>query len=190
MTWAAGSEREAVEGGFIDSMNGGERRPPSDFPEAYNWAFDEARRRRIDLARVPRGNTLSPHETAILGIVHLAVFADKNVDPQEINWIYQEAKNHPLFSKVAMSDFRAACMSILQELRETSMVELTQRWVGLARSSFPREAFSLAVSAMLADGVIAKIEEGFTMFLIKHLEIPIEDASAILAEAMDRQGMS
>jgi hypothetical protein len=163
-----------------------------DFPDAYTWAFNEAHKRRSDQswAGSPGEDTMQPHQRAILGLIHLAVFADNNADPREVAWINDEAQNHPVFDGISSRGFRSACMAVMQDMRETPMLELFTTWARTARSTHPREALELAVGAMLADGVVVRVEEGLTMKLISLLGIPIEEASRILNSAYERRGMA
>jgi hypothetical protein len=179
--WDAGSEESALEAGVIDALHGGQWRPPADFPDAYNWAFHDAKKQLPERPREERGS-VEAHQLAILGLVHLAIFADRQADAAEISWLYEEARSHPVFAGVPFNAYRSACMMVLQDMRERPLLELMEIWASMARPH-AREAIVLAAGVMLADGVVAQTEEGYLTLLIEKLGVSQAEASAILRDA-------
>jgi hypothetical protein len=177
--WSAGSEEDAVQAGVIDALNGGHWRPPTDFPDAYNLGFQDAKTRATPVAQVV---AVEVQQLAILGIVHLVMFADRDIDPSEIAWLYEEARYHPVFAGVPFPAFRAACLLVLHDMHERSAEELMEIWVSAARPH-ARATLELAAGAMLADGRVAPQEEGIVAQLIAKLGITREEATEVFLNA-------
>ncbi len=180
--WSAGSEESALEAGVIDALNGGQWRPPTDFPDAYNWGFQDAKTRTSDRPREERAS-VDAHQLAIVGLIHLVIFADKAVEPSELAWLYEEARYHAVFADVPFSAFRSACLMALHDMQERPEAELMDIWASVARAH-ARATLELAAGAMLADGVVAQPEEGVVAQLIAKLGLSREEAAAVLAETL------
>ncbi len=187
--WNAGSEESALEAGVIDSLNGGHWRPPDDFADAYNWAFEDARQPANDSAAI-EPNAIAPHQLGILGIIHVAVFADSDVDPREVAWIYEEARSHPVFADLSFNAFRAACIQVLQSMRRDTLADAFEAWTAAAAPSHAHQALELAMGAIIADGRVAEIEKGVALRLIDKLALPRDEALAILENAAQRRRSS
>lgn len=179
--WQAGTQEDALEAGVIDALNGGHWRPPADYPEAYNAGFEDAKTQALDRPREDRV-AVEAHQLAILGLVHIVIFADKEVDPSEIAWLYEEARYHPVFAGVPFVPFRSACLIVLHDMHDRPVPELMEIWASAARSH-ARAALELAVGAMLADGLIAKAEEGAVAALIAKLGMSREEVAPVFLEA-------
>jgi hypothetical protein len=184
--WQAGSEESALEAGVIDALNGGHWRPPTDYADAYNQGFEDAKSRAPDHAREQTA-PIEAHQLAILGLIHLVIYADKDVDPGETAWLYEEARYHPVFSGIPFVPFRTACLGVLHDIHERPADELMDIWTSVARSH-PRETLELAAGAMLADGVVALPEEGCISALIAKLGSTREEAAAVFIEAFGLSG--
>lgn len=179
--WRAGSEDSALEAGVIDALNGGHWRPPEDFPDAYNWAFKDVKEAASERPQ-DTASIVAPHQLAIVGIVHIVIFADKQVDPSEMAWLYEEARYHPVFAGIPFTAFRSACLAVLHDMHDMPVGDLLDIWAGAAQPH-AKAALELAVGAMLADGMVAQPEEGVMSELIAKLGISRQDASAIFLEA-------
>jgi hypothetical protein len=178
--WQAGSEESAIEAGVIDALNGRQEHPPADFPKAYNWGFHDAQDRAPDRPRAE--NAIEAHQLAILGLVHVVIYADKDVDPTETAWLYEEARYHPVFEGTAFSPFRSACLTVLHDMHDRPAAELLKAWAGAARPH-ARAALELVAGAMLADGVVAPQEEGIVAPLLAELGVSRQEAHAVFREA-------
>jgi hypothetical protein len=179
--WQAGSEESALEAGVIHALNGGHWSPPTDHPDAYNLGFQDAKTSVEDHAR-EQIVAIEAHQLAILGLVHLVIFADKEVDPSEIAWLYEEARYHSVFAGIPFVPFRAACLLVLHDMHDRPADELMEIWTAAARP-YARVTLELAVGAMLSDGVVAPQEEANVSQLIAKLGMSRADASAVFLEA-------
>lgn len=177
--WNAGSEEHALEAGVIDGLNGGHWRPPADFAGAYNAGFQDVKARTT---RIEEKVAVAPHQLAILGLVQLVIFADRDVDPSEFAWLYEEARYHPVFAGIPFAAFRAACLLALHDLQDRPQAELMEIWASAARPH-ARATLELAVGAMLADGMVASQEEGVVARLIASLGIGREEVEPVFLEA-------
>lgn len=182
--WNAGSEESALEAGVIDALHGGQWRPPSDYPDAYNWAYSDARKQLPERERQQQA-AVEAHHLAILGVVHLAMFADAEAAPSEVAWLYEEARHHPVFAGLSFAAFRSACMIVLQDMLERPLIELLEIWAGMARTH-AADALVLAVGAMLSDGKVARAEEGYLAILTEKLGLTHQQAAEILTQAYGR----
>jgi len=179
--WNAGSEESALEAGVIDALHGGHWRPPADYPDAYNYAYNDARKQLPERDRQQQA-AVEAHQLAIVGVVHLAIFADSEAAASEVAWLYEEARHHPVFAGLPFAAFRSACMIVLQDMRERPLMELLEIWTGMARTH-AADTLALAVGAMLADGKVARAEEGYLAILIEKLGLTADQAGEILRRA-------